>query len=97
MKASWTEGAELELYEIGDYIAADNVDAAVAWIERLRERADAVARMPRSGRIVPELELDDVREVFVGSYRLIYRVIPGGIEVMTVFEGSKQLRLDDEP
>ncbi|MBL9013211.1 MAG: type II toxin-antitoxin system RelE/ParE family toxin [Myxococcales bacterium] len=96
MKASWTEGAELELYEIGDYIAADNVEAAVAWIERLRARADAVARMPRSGRVVPELDVEDLREVFVGTYRLIYRVIPGGIEVMSVFEGSKQLRVDDE-
>ena len=96
MKATWTEGAELELYEIGDYIAADNGEAAVAWIERLRERADAVARMPRSGRIVPELELEDVREVLVGNYRLVYRVIQDGIEVMSVFEGSRQLRLDDE-
>ena len=98
MKASWTARAEADLYEIGDYIAVDDSVAAVAWIQRLRDRADTVAQMPRSGRVVPEFEQEDVREVFVGIYRLVYRVRRGGIDVLSVFEGGMQMpQLDDEP
>jgi plasmid stabilization system protein ParE len=51
--------------------------------------------MPLSGRVVPELERDDIREVFLRSYRIIYRVADDNIRILTVFEGHRRLRLDD--
>ena len=90
MKASWSQRAEADLDEIISYIAEDDPLAAVAWAERLIERADAVAKAKHSGRVVPELLWDDIREVFVGAYRLVYRVLPNGIRVQTVFEGHRQ-------
>ncbi len=47
--------------------------------------------MPRAGRVVPELGLEEIREVFLGKYRIVYRLVEGGIEVLTVFEGHRQL------
>jgi plasmid stabilization system protein ParE len=97
MKASWTTRAELELQQIMNYIAEDDPVAAYDWCERLVRRADAVAQMKMSGRVVPELRREDIREVFVGSYRIIYRVLPGGIEVTTVLEGHMPLARDLDP
>jgi toxin ParE1/3/4 len=100
VKAIWSPRAEVDVYRIGDYIADDDTVAAVAWVEKIKARVEAVAHMPRSGRAVPELrELgrSDVREVFVGNYRIVYKTIPGGIQVLTVFEGSMTMPADLDP
>ena len=97
MTVIWSPRAELDVLEIGDRIADDNIVAAIAWVEKIRARVDAVARMPESGRVVPEFGAAHIREVFVGAYRIVYCPIPGGVHVLAVFEGSMQMpRLDDE-
>lgn len=50
--------------------------------------------MPRAGRVVPELRVDSIREVFQGNYRIVYRLRELEIEILTVFEGHQLLRLD---
>ena len=87
----YTKRALGDLVAIGDYIAADNQAAAAKWIARLRERIERAHETPRAGRIVPELEREEVREVFLRTYRLVYRVESTGITVLTVFEGHRLL------
>ncbi len=41
--------------------------------------------------MVPELGRDDVREVFLRSYRIVYRVGEDTVDVLTVFEGHRLL------
>jgi hypothetical protein len=36
---------------------------------------------------------EDIREVFLRSYRIVYRVRGRGIEVLTIFEGRRLLSL----
>lgn len=45
-----------------------------AWVERLRARARRAAQMPWAGRVVPELGRDDIQEVSLRAYRIVYRV-----------------------
>lgn len=87
----WTERAASDLIAIGEYIAADNPTAARAWVEKLRQRAVKASKMPRAGRVVPEIARDDVREVFQRTHRIVYRVVDHGIVVLTVFEGHRLL------
>ena len=49
--------------------------------------------LPASGRRVPEFGRDDLREVIVGAYRIIYWIHDEHIEIVTIFEGHKRLRL----
>ncbi|WP_437626877.1 type II toxin-antitoxin system RelE/ParE family toxin [Sorangium sp. So ce1151] len=70
----------------------DNLKAADAWIDRLISKADKASAHPRAGRVVPEIEDPDIREVFLKSYRVIYRVEPERIIVLTVLEGHQRLR-----
>jgi toxin ParE1/3/4 len=85
----WTERAVADLREIDDYIAADTPGAAKQWVARLVAKAEAAARRPLAGRVVPEKRQADVREVFLRSYRIVYRVRAGSILVLTVFEGHR--------
>ena len=87
----WTEKAAGDLLAIGEYIAVDRPAAARAWVERLRECGGRAAENPRAGRVVPEIGREDVREILLRSYRIVYRVAPRGIVVLTVFEGHRLL------
>jgi plasmid stabilization system protein ParE len=45
-------------------------------VDRLTRRADALAEHPLTGRVVEQYQRDDIREVYEGRYRMIYRVLP---------------------
>ncbi len=94
MRLRWTERARHDLLEIGRYMARDDPEAVRRWIQRLRTRAHGAAKRPRSGRTVPELQRDDMREVFLKTYRIVYLVREETVDVLTVFEGHRLLPPD---
>ena len=90
----WTERALDDLREIEEYIAGDDSRAAERWIARIIAQAEIAARMPLAGRVVPERARHDIREVFVRTYRIVYRVRADGIVILTVFEGHRRMPPD---
>ena len=87
MRLRWTHRAKDDLLSIGRFIARDRPAAARSFVAKLQVRARRAAKFPRSGRIVPELRRDDVREVIEGNYRIVYRITTVSVDVLTVFEG----------
>jgi len=63
--------------------------AEIRWT--LQAAAERVADFPGSGRVVPEVAPSDVREILLGSYRVIYRVRRDLIEILAVFHGARLL------
>jgi toxin ParE1/3/4 len=97
---AWTEPALAGLTDVVAYIAADDPRAA----ERLRDRTIAAveraAAHPYSGRVVPEIARQDVREVIVRPYRIVYRVAETHIVIWAVHSGRRLLSEDviaDQP
>jgi addiction module RelE/StbE family toxin len=90
----WTDRARRDLRDIQRYIARDHPHAARKWVQRLRDRALTATTSPLAGRVVPEIERDDVRELIVGAYRIVYRVLAKEVHVLTVFEGHRRLPED---
>ena len=95
MKLVWAHRARQDLKEIGSFIAHDKPGAARSWVERLRARARDAARIPSAGRVVPEFARQDVRELLLGNYRIVYCVGEAAVTVLCVFEGHRLLRSDD--
>ncbi len=87
-----TPHAALDLEDIAAYIARDDAVAAERWVARLVDRAVRVGAHPNSGRMVPEYGEPDVREVFVGTYRIIYRVEPARVLILKFIEGHHRVR-----
>lgn len=63
-----------DLESIVRYISATDPQTALHFGKTLVQKAEAVGAFPESGRVVPELGDTTVREVFYGSYRIVYRV-----------------------
>lgn len=94
MKVAWSRRARRDLTEIGRYIRRDNPKAARIWVSRLLARAELAGASPQGGRVVPEVERSDVREVFERTYRIIYQVRSDSILVLTILEGHRLLRAE---
>jgi toxin ParE1/3/4 len=84
VKVIWAPLALDRAAEIARYIAADRPSAAERWIDGLVRLAAGLSRAPRRGRIVPEVARPDLREILYGRYRLIYRLDPKRVVVLTV-------------
>lgn len=70
--------------DIASYIARDSIRYASAVVGSLRDLARTLREFPLSGRMVPELADQTVREKLVYGYRLIYRVEPGVVTIAAV-------------
>lgn len=60
-------------------------------IDSLTARSKQIGTFPLSGRIVPEFNFGQIREVFEGSYRIIYNIRPDLIEVVGVVHMSREI------
>lgn len=60
-------------------------------MDRLTRRSQQIAEFPLSGRMVPEYEMTQIREVVEGSYRILYYIKPGQIDVLAVIHGAQIL------
>jgi toxin ParE1/3/4 len=91
MKVHWTETAEAHLDAIYAYIAQDSKTYALRTVDRMTRRSQQIGTFPLSGRKVPEYEMDQIREVFSGPYRIIYHIKPDQIDIIAVIHGSMKL------
>jgi plasmid stabilization system protein ParE len=66
--------AQSDLADIVRYIAQHNSDAAARMGYELIIRAESLADFPEIGRMVPEFNQANLREIVCRSYRIIYRL-----------------------
>lgn len=85
----WSLPAKTDLKQIHDYIAMDSRYYAKKVAQTIVEKAEDLLSFPELGRIVPEIGDAKVREIFVYSYRLIYEITSGGIEILGVIHGKR--------
>lgn len=88
----WSEAALGDLREIVRYIARDNVDAAGRMGRLILGKVDALARFPRTGRMVPEYRRDNLREIIVAPYRVVFQIddANGVLNVVRVRHGARK-------
>lgn len=91
MKIHWTDTAEEHLYAIYAHIALDSPSYAKRMVDRLTRRSQQIADFPLSGRRVPEYEMDQIREVIEGPYRIIYHIKSDQIDILAVIHGAMNI------
>lgn len=78
----WSEGARRELDEAVAYVSEDSIDRAVRVLDEILESAASLATLSERGHIVRERGDTDIRELLVGSYRLLYHVTESEVEIL---------------
>lgn len=94
VKLIWTDQAINDLGDIGDYIAESSEKYAKLTVKKLFERPEILKTYPQSGRIVPEKNDENVRELIEGNYRIIYEIVSTDqVNILTVYHSARELKL----
>ncbi len=90
-RVSWSPTALDDVNAIAEYINRDSPAYTRAVVNKLLDTARNLKTNPNAGRIVPELGDEAIRERFVYSYRLIYRVQDSEVLIVAVVHGKRLL------
>jgi toxin ParE1/3/4 len=85
----WAESARAALDDVIAYIAQDSGDAAVRVLTRALDAAGSLDHLAERGRVVPEMNQPNLRELFVFDYRLLYRVFEEGVVIVAFVHGAR--------
>ena len=97
MKGGWKSGsesglahaAEKDLDAAAAYIHRDSTAYAASFVVRALQTARSVGELPERGRVVPEFRDKSIREIFIFSYRLIYRIKNDRIVILALIHGRR--------
>ena len=93
---NWTDQTISDLINISAYIEKDSRTYAKITINKIRSSARRIRDFPLSGRIVPEINVNEIREVFVGNYRLIYFIVEKDrIDILSVYHSARMLNIQE--
>jgi addiction module RelE/StbE family toxin len=93
VRINWTFQAKNDLKDIADYISKDSKLYAKRQVFKIRNRTDILKSQNYSGRMVPEIQDGNIREILEGNHRIIYRVVnENRIDILTIHHSSRDLR-----
>ena len=87
----WSEEALEDIESIATYIEKDSPIYAKSVVSKFFEKAEILQEFSDLGRTVPEFNDPTIREIFVYSYRLIYRIDEEELLFVAVVHGKRLL------
>ena len=86
----WTSEAETWLHDIYDYIAIDNLHAAITVIEGIYNKAQVLRQFPEIGYIHRVESEGEIRILLYGHYRIAYLLCKekNVVDILGVFHGA---------
>jgi toxin ParE1/3/4 len=90
-KIVWTLRSREDLRDIATFIAKDNPAAALKLGDLIFTRVDTLEKFPELGRVVPERNQSNIREIVVKNYRIVYRLRQKEmiLEILRVWHGAR--------
>lgn len=89
IEVEWSPEASEDLEFVAEYIARDSECYASAVVSKILEVSRNIRDFPLIGRMVPETGEERIRERFIYSYRLVYRIEEKRILVVAVIHGKR--------
>ena len=90
MRCIFSTLADLDLEEIGDYIARDNPRRALSFIGEIRERCTKICHYPENAPLRAEFG-EGVRMIPIGRYLIFYTIHLDEVRIERILSGSRNL------
>lgn len=91
MEVIFTDRFLTRVEECTDYIALDDIPTAIKWAEGVFKHCEQLSTQPESGRMVPEFNRAEIKELIHGSYRLVYELKINRIDMLTIWHVRQAL------
>ena len=95
MNIIWSPLAAEQTRDIASYIALDKPTVAAEWAESVFDSVERLKDFPESGRVVPEIKRNDIREIVLGNHRVIYKIASNDILVLIVKSYRQKLKPEE--
>jgi toxin ParE1/3/4 len=93
VRINWTFQAINDLKDIANYISKDSKLYAKRQVLKIRNRTRVLKSLNYSGRMIPEIQDENIREIIEGNYRIIYRIVnENRVDILTIYHSSRDLR-----
>ena len=92
MQIEWSLNAICDLENIKIYIANDSEYYATCFVEGAFNAVKRLSIFPYSGRVVPEIAEECIREIIYGSYRIIYQITDTEVNIVTVIHAMRDFK-----
>lgn len=80
----WTPRARADLKAIHDHINQNTPQNAKTVVRKLAHKTEALADLPLLGKVVPEVNDPNLREIHAYSWRIIYHLDQGQAYIVTL-------------
>ena len=80
-----------DIESIADYISRDSVKFAKITVQKILERTKILENNPLVGRIVPEVNKEEFREIIYGNFRIIYHYEKDIVHILSIHHSSRDL------
>ena len=87
-----TKIAREDIINIQNFIKEGSPGYADIFVGKIIDKIENLSFMPKKGRVVPEFQLESIREIIFQSYRIVYRLEDSQITVLSVLHGAKLLK-----
>ena len=92
VRINWTLQSKDDLKSISDYISKDSKRYAKLQVEKIKNRTKNLKTQIRLGRIVPEINQENIRELIEGRYRIIYKIVAKDrVDILTIHHTARDL------
>ncbi len=91
----WSLPARDDLKSIHDYIARDSKRYASRVVQDIRDKTKVLPDFPQLGKVVAEIGEENLREISLYSYRILYEVMPDAIYIHGVTHMRRNFKADD--
>ncbi len=85
----WSQEAIDDIESIANYIQKDSLQYAKSVVQTFFSKVEILTEFPLIGRVVPEYDNENIRELFIYSYRLIYNIEANSIHIIAVIHGKR--------
>jgi len=92
VRINWTIQAKEDLKSIAEYISRDSKRYAKLQIVRIKYRTRILISQTNIGKVVPEIDKQNIREIVEGKYRIIYKIVTQNqVDILTVHHSARDL------
>jgi toxin ParE1/3/4 len=95
-KIRWSKSVITKIEKQKKYIEYDSPKAAKLWAQNIKSKQAIIKENPFIGRIVPEFEVSNYRELIIGNYRLVYIVSDRFIDFVEFWNCKEDVGNDDD-
>jgi plasmid stabilization system protein ParE len=88
----WSDLAKEHLREIDSYISKGSPFYSIIFIDKLIASVEKLKSFPRCGRVVPEFEREDLREIFFHKYRIVYCYEDDIVKILAIIHGAMDIK-----